>query len=481
MPPPVVVASNRGPVSFVRSEDGHIEVRRGQGGLVTALTGALEAWGGLWVAAAMTEEDRRQTVRGGVDVEGAAFRVRSLRFDPHVYNGFYNGISNRLLWFAHHELWDLPRTPRFDAGTRASWRSYVAVNEAFAACLAEEAEGLSAPPVYLVQDYHLSLVPAMLRERRPEGRIAHFSHIPFANPDAFRIVPAELRTTLLRGLLGADVVGFHTSRWARNFLLGCRDLVNASVDLHRRVVHWEGRVVRVAINPISIDGRALRAKASEPDPIRAAQSLRSKLGDAVALVLRVDRTDLSKNILRGLQAFETLLRDHPEWRERVVHVALLNPSRQDVAEYRRYLAECVREGRRINRELGTPTWQPVHVRLHDDYAGTLGAYREYDVLLVNPVVDGMNLVAKEGPVLNERDGVLVLSENAGAHAELGPYALTINPFDVQATADAIHRGLCMEPNERARRVKGLRAAVRRNRLEAWVERQLADVDRSARP
>jgi trehalose 6-phosphate synthase len=481
MPPPLIVASNRGPVSFVRAEDGRVEVRRGQGGLVTALTGALEASGGLWVAAAMTEEDRRQAVRGGLDVEGAVFRVRSLSFEPDVYDGFYNGISNRLLWFAHHELWDLPREPRFGSATRAAWRSYVAVNEAFAACLAEEAEALPGPPAYLVQDYHLSLVPAMLRELRPRSRIAHFSHIPFANPDAFRIIPAELRSTLLRGLLGADVVGFHAARWARNFLLGCRDLVQARVDLHRRVVHWEGRVVRVAINPISIDSRALRAQASEPGPVRAARALRSKVGHAGAIVLRVDRTDLSKNILRGLAAFETLLRDHPEWRERVVHVALLNPSRQDVPEYRRYTADCVREGRRINRELGTPAWQPVHVRLHDDYAEALGAYREYDVLLVNPVVDGMNLVAKEGPVLNERDGVLVLSENAGAHAELGPHALTINPFDVQATADAIHRGLCMDPGERARRAQGLRAAVRRNRLEAWVERQLSDVDRSAPP
>ncbi len=476
----IVIASNRGPISFVRDEDdGELVPTRGSGGLVTALTGALQASGGLWIASAMTDEDREQAGRGrlAVSLDDASYDVRYLAFDEEEYDGFYNGISNTILWFLHHYLWDLPRTPRFDEGAERAWAAYVRVNEAFAGALHEEGRGSSDQTAYLVQDYHLSLVPAMLRERQPDARIAHFSHIPFAGPSYFHILPSEMRQQVLAGLLGADVVGFHAERWAENFLLACRTLPGARVDLRRRRVRWKGRQVAVRVYPISIDVETLEHDAREADVGRLRRELIGKL-DGRKLLLRVDRAELSKNILRGFQAFGIFLQRYPNWQGKVSFLAQLNPSREDVPGYGEYIEDCVAAADGINERFGTADWQPVEVMLKDDFPHTLAAYRLYDVLLVNPVFDGMNLVAKEGPVLNRNDGVLVLSENAGAFFELGDNAVVVNPFDLVATAEAIRIGLEMDPAERSRRAKALRRAVRRNRLARWVQAQLRDLDRA---
>jgi trehalose 6-phosphate synthase len=473
---PLIIASNRGPISFVRTQEGDIVPTRGGGGLVTALTAALQLSGGLWLAAAMSEEDREQAAQGRIEVatEDAKFSLRYLSIEPDEYDRFYNGVSNRILWFLHHYLWNLSRQPRFDEGTEQAWASYTRVNEAFAEALAEEGRALGGRPSYLIQDYHLGLAPAMLRERQPDARINHFSHIPFAGPGYFRTLPVTLQRDILSGVLGADVVGFHAAQWADNFLLCCRTLPGAKVELRRRLVRWQGRQIRVRLYPISIDADALKEEAGSEETLRSRRHLTRWLGDR-RLVLRVDRTDLSKNILRGFLAFESFLLSHPEWRRRVVHLALLNPSREAVPEYRSYFRECLRTADRINDELGDDDWHPIEVRVQDDYPAALAAYGLYDVLLVNPVIDGMNLVAKEGPILNRRNGVLVLSENAGAFAELGDHAVAVNPFNLKGTADAIHRGLEMDREERARRLSRLRSVIRRGTLEKWVQAQVDDL------
>jgi trehalose 6-phosphate synthase len=450
----------------------------GVGGLVTALTGALQLSGGLWVAAAMTDEDRARAREGRLHADtrggGPAYDLRYLAFPADVYDRFYNDISNRLLWFAHHYLWDTSRQPRFDEETRRSWSAYGEVNRVFAEALAEE--GKTGNVAYMIQDYHLALAPALLRFLRPRAHIAHFSHIPFADPSYFRILPADMRETLLSGYLGADVVGFHTERWAESFLLNCRKHPGARVDLGRRRVRWGNRDVRVGVYPISIDVEGVQAQARSARTMAATRRLEAWLGGA-KLLLRVDRTELSKNILRGLEAFEAFLRQRPGWRRRVRFLALLNPSREALPEYQSYLRQCLRAARRINRELGAPGWEPILVSVKDDYSMALAAYGLYDVLMVNPVFDGMNLVAKEGPLLNRRDGVLILSENAGAFAELGHHAIPVNPFDISQGAEAIASALEMQPSERARRAVALREAVAANRLDRWVGRQLADLRR----
>jgi trehalose 6-phosphate synthase len=470
----VLIASNRGPISFVRGEDGRIVPKRGQGGLVTALTGAVHGTGGLWIASAMSEEDRSTAgKRFQVEVGSTRYSVRYLAIDPATYAGYYDGISNRVMWFVHHLLWDLPRAPVFRGLTR-DWDRYRSVNEAFTLALAEEG-GDSNAARYLVQDYHLTLVPALLRRARPNARISHFSHIPFAGPEYFAVLPAWTRQEILAGLLGADVLGFQAPAWAANFLSCCRSLPGTRVDLRRGLVRWEGRDVRVRVYPISIDSDSLRAEALSPAVARARKELQRITGGR-QLMVRVDRAELSKNILRGLLAFEALLDSQPARRREVTFVAHLSPSRQRLREYRSYINECVGAAERINRRFARTGWTPIRMIVKDDYARALAAYQLYDVLLVNPVLDGMNLVAKEGPVLNERDGVLILSETAGAFTELGGHAVPVNPFDVEGTARAIGVALDMDPVERGRRLRGLRSAIRRNPIERWVDAQLKDLE-----
>ena len=489
---PLLIASNRGPIQFDVGEEGELEESRGVGGLVTALTGALSGTGGLWVAAAMTEGDRLAAERapgGRIEVadEDAKYHVRYLSIPPLPYDRYYNVVSNRILWFAHHYLFDAPRTPRFGAAAWEAWEHYVEVNRAFAETLAREhprdaGGGPGAGPAYLVQDYHLSLVPAMLRELRPDALVAHFSHTPFAGPDYFRILPDRMADAILRGLLGADVLGFQSQDWADNFLLCCRHLEGARVDLRSRRVELGGRRVLVRVFPIAIDPPALRRTAATPAVRRLRREISRWKGNA-RMILRVDRTDLSKNILRGFLAYEAFLREHPSWIGRVQFLALLNPSRRAIPEYRAYSRECLRAAERINAELGTPDWRPIEVAVGDDYERAIAAYSLYDVLMVNPVFDGMNLVAMEGPTVNRRAGALILSRNAGAHRLLGRYALTVNPFDVGETAGAIRAALEMPEEQRVARHLGLRRAVAANPPRRWVNRQLAQLERAfvARP
>ncbi|MGH2766862.1 MAG: alpha,alpha-trehalose-phosphate synthase (UDP-forming) [Actinomycetota bacterium] len=474
----ILVASNRGPVSFT-DQDGELVPRRGAGGLVSALAPAVQETGGLWVASAMDEPDRRRASQGPdgrleAVIDDATYLLRLLTFDEPTYDRFYNEVSNRLLWFLHHYLWDLPRAPGLTEDDRESWEAFRRVNQAFAVALAEEARGQDAAA--LVQDYHLSLVPAMVRERAPGIRTAHFHHVPFAAADYLRLLPREMREELLTGLLGADLLGFHTERWAENFLGACRVLEGADVLWRRRAVRWQGRMVRVGVYPIAIDAAQLRGMAGTPQVRRRRRALVRWRGDR-KLLLRVDRAELSKNILRGFLAFEAFLRARPAWKGRVVFLALLQPSRRAVAEYRAYSRECVGEADRINEELGTADWKPIEVRMSHDYDRVLAAYGIYDALMVNPVFDGMNLVAKEGPLLNRTGGALILSRTAGAHAELGRAAIGVDPVDVAGTAEAIAEALEMPEEDRAARAAALRRAAGSRTPMQWAGRQLRDLER----
>jgi trehalose 6-phosphate synthase len=478
----VVIASNRGPVSHDLDPTGEPVQRRGTGGLVTALTGSLQSTGGLWVASTMTEGDRvvaDASPEGRIEVlaEDAKYNVRYLTIDPATFVNFYDVISNRVLWFVHHFLFDVAYTPRFGRETQLAWQDYIEVNRAFADALAEEHSD-AAPPAYLVQDYHLSLVPGMLRQRRPEALIAHFSHTPFAGPGYFWILPHTMAEGILRGLLAADVLGFHSHPWADNFLLACRELPGASVDLRRGRVMLDGRRTDVRVYPIAVDVERLRTSAATPEVRAARRELVRWRGDA-KMVLRVDRTELTKNILRGFLAFGAFLREHPSWLGRVRFLALLNPSRIDLPEYRSYTEECLRTADRINAELAGDGLPPIEIVVQDDHPRAIAAYSLYDALMVNPVFDGMNLVTMEGPVVNRNAGAVILSRNAGAFSLLGRHTIGVNPFDVSETARALHDALTMPVEERSGRAQALRAAIRRNTPSGWVNRQLEDLERAA--
>ncbi|MFD6179844.1 trehalose-6-phosphate synthase [Streptomyces goshikiensis] len=446
----VLVAANRGPLSYALAADGALTARRGGGGLVSGLSAALAKQpDAVWICAALSEADR-EAVRRGVSEPG----VRMLDIDEKVYDDAYNGIANSVLWFTHHHLYDIPTAPVFDAEFRRHWDSYVAYNHAFARALAEEAaEGAAV----LVQDYHLALVPGELRELRPDLRISHFTHTPWASPEFLDMLPGDVRRQLMRGMLGADVAGFHTRAWADGFL-ACAE------------PQGPGRT-EVAVFPLGVDGDELRELAHRPEVDDKLAALRAEVGDRKAIV-RVDRTELSKNIVRGLLAYRELLTVHPEWRGRVVHLASAYPSRQDLAVYRAYTEAVAELAERINAEFGTEDWQPVLVSVKDDFARSLAAYRMADVALVNPVRDGMNLVAKEIPVVSDGGCALVLSTGAGAYGELREDALTVNPFDVTETARALHTALSMPAAERAERTERLAAAATALPPSAWFEAQL---------
>ncbi|MEU6868684.1 trehalose-6-phosphate synthase [Streptomyces sp. NPDC046876] len=477
----VLVAANRGPLSYAHGADGALTARRGGGGLVSGLSAAL---GGqpdaLWICAALSEGDR-EAVRRGVAEPG----VRMLDIDPAVYDAAYNGIANSVLWFTHHHLYDIPRTPVFDAEFRRQWEAYTAYNRSFAEALAEEAaEGACV----LVQDYHLALVPGQLRELRPDLRIAHFTHTPWASRDFLDMLPGDIRSELLWGMLGADVVGFHTSAWAHAFMAGAhlddeRGTAEPRMPTGTGGEWYVAKVPRgpgavrhlrtdVAVYPLGVDGDELRRLAHRPEVDDRLAALRAQVGDRRTIV-RVDRTELSKNIVRGLLAYRELLTVRPQWRGRVVHLASAYPSRQDLEVYRSYTAAVRELAARINEEFGTEDWQPVLLSVQDDFARSLAAYRMADVALVNPVRDGMNLVAKEIPVLSEAGCALVLSTGAGAYGELGGDAVTVNPFDVTETAEALHEALSMPAAERLDRTKRLAAAATALPPSRWFAAQLS--------
>ncbi|KUO10484.1 alpha,alpha-trehalose-phosphate synthase (UDP-forming) [Streptomyces sp. DSM 15324] len=449
----VLVASNRGPVSYTIGEDGSLHSKRGGGGLVSGLSAIGPDAGALWVCSALSDGDR-EAVRRGVGEEG----VRMLPVPADVHEDAYNGIANSVLWFIHHLLYQTPLEPSFDAEFRRQWASYETYNRAFAQALAEEAADGAA---VLVQDYHLCLVPGMLHELRPDLRIGHFSHTPWAPVDYFGLLPTDIREQLLRGMLGADRLGFLTRRWADAFTACCAEYVGGTGG------------TQIGVHGLGADADFLRERSHRPDVEERIVALREEIGGTDRrTIVRVDRTELSKNIVRGLLAYRQLLDDHPEWRERVVHIAFAYPSRQDLAVYRAYTAEVSRLSAEINERYGTPGWTPVLLNLEDDFARSLAAYRIADVALVNPIRDGMNLVAKEVPVVSDQGCALVLSREAGAYWELGEDAIVVNPYDILETARALHEALSMRPEERAERVKRLAAAATALPPAQWFLDQL---------
>lgn len=450
---PVVIVSNRGPLSFSVGDDGELVTKRGGGGLVTALGPAVAGTGATWIAGALSEADRMAAGRGVVEAEG--FRLRSLVLDPDDHAAYYDVISNGTLWFLHHGLYDLARRPRFDRVWREAWDRYRAVNSAFADEVAETAPDRA---VAVVHDYHLSLVGAALAERRPDVTAVHFTHTPFCSPDLLRILPADVAAELLSGMAAYAACGFHARRWARAFEACCTGTGVACAPAF--------------VAPAAADAEGIREVAASDACDQAAADLDEVIADRTFLV-RVDRIELSKNILRGFLAFDDLLRTRPEWRERVVFGAFVYPSREGLPEYLAYRQEVEGLIRRINETWATDDWTPILYDPSDDFPRSVAALRRYDALLVNPVRDGLNLVAKEGPLVNERSGVLALSRESGAWEELGGGALEVNPFDVAGTADVLHAALSMPAGERSRHASGLRALVEARTPKTWWAEQLA--------
>jgi trehalose 6-phosphate synthase len=465
---PLVLVSNRAPIGFSLGRDGALEAKRGAGGLVTALRSLVDRHDVTWVASAMSDADREVAARGARDersAAGSSFRLRFVSHDPEVFRLFYGVVANPALWFVQHGLWDLKQDP--DADLERPWQEgYVEANRALAAAAIEELDRVPDAPVF-VQDYHLYLVSALVRAARPEARIAHFVHIPWVGPEAWAVLPPAIPRAIHEGLLACDSVGFHTERWRAAFVESCEALLGRGAEAES-CSH---------ANPITVD-------ADEFAQLGADDGVRARRDELVAhrpeiLVLRVDRIDPAKNAVRGFEAFGRLLELEPGLHGRVGLVALLEPSREEIPEYVDYRLAVEAAAADVNRRLGRPGWEPVVLDVRDDFLASVAAYAEYDVLLVNPVMDGLNLVAKEAPLVNTRDGVTVLSRDAGAFEELAEWVVGVDPLDVEGQAAALRQAIELPAGERRSWLEATRAHVRTHDLEAWAARELERLDERA--
>jgi trehalose 6-phosphate synthase len=482
----LIIAANRGPVTFERDEDGELIHERGGGGLVTALLGMCRHADATWISCARTEADA-EWCSGDVQLgeDGSVMHLQFLTPDTSVYDDYYNIIANPLLWFLQHSMWDVVTSPVIDRETWRAWKKgYVEVNKGFAEAIARQAVSTGRRTLVMLQDYHLYLVARFLRERFTPGSgerasecptLIHFVHIPWPGPEYWRILPREMRGAILDGLCAVDVLGFQTELDALSFLRTCESyLPRAEVEYDRRRIWYGNHTTYVRDFPISIDVGALRELATADEVSEYRSEIQEFVGDR-KLILRVDRIEPSKNIVRGFWAFDEMLELYPEHHNQVKFLALLVPSRMGVGQYQDYLDELMAAAGQVNAKHGDSDWEPIRILVGDNYPRAVAAMQLYDVLLVNSIADGMNLVAKEGPTVNEREGVLVLSERIGARQQLETGAIVISPCDIYATAEALHQGLTMGREERTVWAGRLRWLIEREDIVAWLCHQLETV------
>ena len=481
----LILAANRGPMEYHMQGDGQLQARRGSGGVVTALSGLTSHVDFTWIASTMGEGDRRMAeANKGLSIRsplpGQRIAIRYVSTPRRVYHKYYNIICNPLLWFLQHYMWSSPYTPNVDEAVHDAWHTgYVQVNKEFADTIVREAQESTLRPLVMVHDYHLYLVPGMVRQQLPHARIHHFIHVPWPASSYWELLPASMRTTICESLCHADIVGFQTERDVRAFLDSCQTfLPDVTVSYREQVVECRGHETQVRAYPISIDVEEVRRIAVSPRAQECEQRLLPLLGEQT--IVRVDRAEPSKNLVRGFHAYGMMLERHPELRGTVRFLAFLVPSRTHIRQYQRY-AEAINERvQQVNQRFGSEDWQPIQVYYENNYTQAIAAMRLYDVLLVNSIIDGMNLVAKEGPVVNTKAGVLVLSETAGAHEQLRTGCLSVAPADIEGTAQALYQALTMSQEERAARSCRMVENIERENITHWLFRQLQDITALAR-
>lgn len=476
----LIILSNRGPVEHQLAANGQMHGRRGTGGVVTALNTLTNNIDFTWIASAMGEGDRAITEASeGANIKspipGQRLSLRYVVTPRRVYHKFYNVFCNPLLWFLQHYMWSSPYTPNFDGAVHDAWENgYVPVNKAFADSVIAEAEGSETAPYVVIHDYHLYLVPMYVRQAVPNATICHFVHIPWPAPAYWLLLPAYIRNSICRALCQSDIVGFQCLRDARAFLQTCEEfLPDAVVDHQEKTIELDGRKVNVRVYPLSIDPSELRRIADSPRSLDYEKRLEPLCLENT--IVRVDRLEPSKNVVRGFRAYDLLLERHPELHEKVTFLAFLAPSRTRVRQYQRYAEEVEQQVQNVNNTYGTENWTPIHTFYENNYTQAIAGLRLYDVLLVNPVIDGMNLVAKEGPVVNTKEGMIVLSESVGAHDQLQGGVLSVSPTDIEGTMQAMHSAIAMPTDERSKRFSDLTDVVEKEDVTYWLKLQIEDM------
>jgi len=474
----LLIASNRGPLEYTLEDDGSLTSRRGGGGMVTALTAATRFVPAVWIATAMTEGDRRaaEESNGGLlKVPDNEIYVRFVVIPRNVYQRHYYVFCNPLLWFLQHYMWNTPRTPNIGRAVYEAWETgYIPVNQAIADAIVDETRNDDRPPYVLLQDYHLYLATARVREKAPEATILHFTHIPWPGPRYWGIIPGFMRKAIHEDICAADIVGLQTASDVVNFLHCCQSMLKgAIIDFQRCHVTYRGHTTAICNYPISVDAPHLLEFAQSDEVKRYKDQLRTRMTGQT--IVRVDRSEPSKNVVRGLRVIELLLERYPEYRGKLTVFQFLVPSRSELGVYQTYTDEIFEAIDSINDEYGDVDWQPIHTFYENNYAQAIAGMSLYDVLFVNPLIDGMNLVSKEGPLVNENDGVLVLSELAGSYEQLSEYALGVTPTDLEGSVRALRQALTMPPDERRLRASALKRQVQEEDITYWLERQLRDL------
>jgi len=476
----LIIASNRGPVTLRQNGSGEVEYQRGSGGLVTALVGVLQHAEVRWIACARTEADKTwgQGIAPLGDSEEKVW-MQFLNPPDSAYEGYYSVIANPLLWFLQHSMWDIFREPTIDQTVWRHWEDgYVAVNRLFAEAIARQISAGARPALVMLQDYHLYLAPGLIRYRyRPRAKytLAHFVHIPWPGAEDWGLLPARMRRAILEGLCAVDLLGFQTREDSLNFIRTCEShLPGVRVNYGQGRVWFRRHATYVRDFPISIDVHGLRQYA-ETDEVHAYREQLLQLHGDWQIILRIDRIEPSKNIVRGFQAFDGMLGLHPELRGKVQFLAMLVPSRLNVSEYESYLDEVMGVAGRVNARYGGNDWEPIRVMVDENYPRAVAGLQLYDVLLVNSIADGMNLITKEGPIVNRRSGVVVLSERTGAFQQLEPGVLVVSPLDIAETAEVLYQALVMPAEERRARAERLRALIEQQDIVDWLYQQLSTI------
>jgi trehalose 6-phosphate synthase/phosphatase len=452
----VLIVSNRLPISVTRGEGGALRVSRSAGGLATGLSGVHAGSGGLWIGWPGISGPLSPEEEASLEARYNELSVVPVALSADEVERFYEQFCNGIIWPGLHYL--VGQLPLEIAG----YELYEAVNRRFAeAVVAQYRPG----DVIWVHDYQLLLVPQMIRDRLPDASIGFFLHIPFPASDVFRILP--FREGLLTGMLGADLLGFHTAEYMRHFASSALRTLGIASEVDR--IRWEGRSVHIGVFPMGVDAQGHAAKVDSPAVNAQLESIRQNEPEDGRLLVGVDRLDYTKGLPQRLLSYEKLLRQHPELRGKVRLIQVAAPSRANVDRYQEYRDQVNGLVGRINGELGTPSWAPVHYIYRGLPADEVMAlYRAADVMLVTPLRDGMNLVAKEFVATRtDEDGVLVLSDFAGAASELAE-AVHVNPYDVEGTAEAIHRALVMPHEERQGRMRALRQRVFAYDVTHWA-------------
>ena len=475
----LILASNRGPIEYHRTEDQRLQARRSSGGVVTALSSLSRYVELNWIASAMGEGDREvaRRVQGGrikVPLAGEKLYLRFIVSPRNTYHKYYSVICNPLLWFLQHYMWSSSHTPNIDHVVYDAWENgYVPVNQAFAQAVIDEVVESELPPIIMLNDYHLYLASAFIRKKLPNLVIQHFTHIPWPSPTYWQLLPDSMRQAIIRSLCTADIVGLQTERDVRNFLHCCQSFIDeADVDHEQQMVQINDHVVQVKTYPISIDVAGLKKMCCSATLQEYEEKLRPLYGEQT--IVRVDRAEPSKNILRGFKSFDTLLERYPQFLGKIKFIAFLVPTRTHLRQYQRYMQEVTQLIEAINNKYGTEDWHPIDFFYENNYVQAIAGMCAYDVLLVNAVIDGMNLVAKEGPTVNNRDGVLVLSETIGACKQLGEWALTVAPADLEGTTQALYAALTMPPDEKRKRAAKLKRSIEKEDITHWLLHLLED-------